>query len=112
MKNLKQAMKWVTPVLVIVGILIFRQASAEQVAVNNESSHAVLWETNRTYGMEEYGWIILDQNDPKVLAPLFHAFRNQQTCLKGLFLPVLFRYCYHHRTNPLLMDRPPPPYMA
>jgi hypothetical protein len=105
-------MKWVTPILVIVGILIFRQAPAEPVVINNEISHAVLWETNRTYGIEEYGWITVDQNDPKVLAPVFHAFGDEQTCRTGVFLPVLFKFSYHQRTNPLLIDRPPPPYMV
>ena len=99
-------MKWVAPILVIVGILIFRQAPAEPVVDNDQSSHAVLREMSRTSG------ITVDQNDPKVLAPVFHGFGDEQTCLTGVFLPVLFKFSYHQRTNPLLIDRPPPPYMV
>ena len=105
-------MKWVAPILVIVGILIFRQAPAEPLVVNDQSSHAVLREMNSTYGTEEYGWITFDQNDSKVLPPVFHAYGNRQAGLTAVLIPVLFRFSYHHRTNPLLIDRPPPPSMA
>ena len=105
-------MKWVAPILVIVGILIFRQAPAEPVVDNDQSSHAVLREMSRTSGIEEFGWITLDQNDSKVLPPVFHASGNRQAGLTGILIPVLFRHSYHHRSNPLLIDRPPPSYMA
>lgn len=106
-------MKWVIPILVLVGILIFRQAPAEPLVIKTQSSHPVLWEKNRTSGIQEYGWITcLDQNDPKVLPPVFHAFRNEQASLTGVYIPVLFRFSYHHRTNPLLIDRPPPSFMV
>lgn len=109
MKDLKQAMKQVLPILAFILALILRQALQELLADHNTTQHSVLQEINTIYEPQVLGWIqLLSQDVSKELSPVFEAFENVEQHNNTKLIPLDFAFFFHDRWNALLMDRPPP----
>lgn len=109
MKDVKQEMKRVVPIMLFLLILSGGQVPAGAAVDKNHNNRILLRETNKVYDTQELGYITdTEQNNPNELPAVFRAFQDEPTFLTEVFIPILFRFTYSIHSNPLLTDRPPP----
>jgi len=102
-------MKRAVPIVLFILILILRQAPPELMVDRREMSPFILQETSLMMGSQGLGWTEdMNRGDPKEIPPVFQAFRDEEPLFTVAAALKLFRFPFHCRSNPLLIDRPPP----
>jgi hypothetical protein len=102
-------MKRAVPILILILILILRQAPSALIEDQRQGPGSNLTESNLLIGAQGLGWLeIIDKGDSCVLSPVFEASQHENTLFLCNAAIRHFRYLPHCFTNPLLIDRPPP----
>jgi hypothetical protein len=95
--------------LVFILILILRQAPPALMVDHQPGSRSILQETNLINRPQGFGWTEdMNNGDPKEIPSVFQAFQDEEPLFMGAAALKLFRFSFHNRSNPLLIDRPPP----
>lgn len=109
MKDHGQAMRRVLPILAFILVLIFRQAPPELWADHKTFPQSFVKEINTSSRTQGLGWIeIWIQDDSNELPLVFPPFQNEEPHEDDIIIPLDFTFFFHDRSNPLLIDRPPP----
>ena len=102
-------MKRALPILVFILILVLRQAPEALMVDHIPGSHSIVQETNFINYPQGLGWTeAINNGDPKEAPEVFQAFQDEEHEFTGAYALKLFRFPFHYRSNPLLIDRPPP----
>jgi hypothetical protein len=109
MKKGKKAMKRALPILVFILILLLRQSPETLIVDHIPGSHSSVQKTNFINGPQGLGWTeAMNTGDPKDAPPVFEAFQDEEQEFTSAYALKHFRFPFHYRSNPLLIDRPPP----
>jgi len=90
-------------------ILIFRQTSPVLLVRYNLGDRVVIQETNIINDAQGLGWIEdRDTGNQKEIALRIEPFRMEEHSLTDVKSEECFRSSFQYRSNPFLIDLPPP----